>query len=145
MSDHVTKWVSAARATQDSGDGGYAHALMFSCDRVQGATLDAFQRGFAPPAKIYDVVRRSLEEGLNTTARPIVLAISRRTCDEQITSKCFFAGYVSGSSLGFAQTLAMHILTKLEKDWSDALAPWLRSISSQEHLRDSQCFCFVLF
>ena len=103
--------------------------MMFSCENVQGSTLDAFQRGMAPPTKIYDVVFRSLGEGLDTRGRPIVLAISRRTCDEQITSKCFFAGYVSGSSLGFAQTLAMYIVTKLEKDWSAARAPWLRSIS----------------
>ena len=48
MSEYVTRWVSAARATQDSGDGGYANALMLFCETVQGTAMDAFPRGMAP-------------------------------------------------------------------------------------------------
>ena len=92
MGSFVTKWVSADRATQDSGDAGHAHALMLSYETVMGTTMDAFQRGMAPPAKIYDVLFRSLEEGLDTSARPIVLAIGRRMCEAEITNKVFFAG-----------------------------------------------------
>ena len=58
-----------------------------------------------------------------------MLAISKGTCDEEITRKLFFAGYCGGSSLGFAQSLGMCITTQLPKDSSAALATWLKSIS----------------
>ena len=129
MLTHLSPTVSADRATQDAGDAGVAHALMLSFEGVAGSPLDAFQRGLAPPAKIYEVLYRSLEEGLDTSARSLQLAISRSSCDVPISKKIFFAGYCGGSSLGFAQSLAMYITTQLPKDSSAALAKWLKSIS----------------
>ena len=129
MLTRLSQTVSADRATQDAGDAGVAHALMLSFEGVAGSPLDAFQRGLAPPAKIYEALFRSLEEGLDTSARSLQLAISRSSCNVPITKKLFFAGYCGGSSLGFAQSLGMRITTQLPKDSSAALRKWLTCIS----------------
>ena len=129
MVTYLSTTVSGDRATQDAGDAGCAHALMLSFEGVVGTPLDAFQRGLAPPAKIYEALYRSLEEGLDTSARSLQLAISRSSCNVPITKKLFFAGYCGGSSLGFAQSLGMYITTQLPKDSSAALTVWLKSIS----------------
>ena len=56
MVTYLSTIVSGDRATQDAGDAGCAHALMLSFEGVDGTPLDAFQRGLAPPAKIYEDV-----------------------------------------------------------------------------------------
>ena len=129
MMTHVTHSISSARATQAAGDAGCAHALMLSFNGVDDTTLDAFHRGMAPPARIYECMFRSLVQGLDTSTRSIGLVVSRGNCETQITKKLFFAWYLSGSSLGVAQGLLMYITCQLEKSSDAALTVWLKSIS----------------
>ena len=103
--------------------------MMLSFETVAGTPLNAFQRGLVPPVKIYEILYRSLVEGLDTSSRSLQLAISRNMCGVDISKKLYFAGYCGGSSLGFAQSLGMCVTTQLPKDSSAALAKWLKSIS----------------
>ena len=93
--------------------------------------MSAFWRGLPSPPKIYDWLRRSLFEGLDSTQRSFKLAIAESLCGTRISDKLFFTGYGGGSSLGFAQTLGMYLLTQCKKDASGIpqVSNWLRSLT----------------
>ena len=112
-----TTKINLDRALQvESGDPGICHVLQLGIEKVANSTMSVFWHGLSPPAKLIRWLKRSWEEGLDTTQRSFKLCVGRDTCLNQISDKLMFAGYAGGSTLGSAQTLGMFLFLQLPKE-----------------------------
>ena len=72
------------------GHAGQTHALIFAFDSVPRSKLGAFWRGLPAPEKILRWMKKSLEEGLDTTSKIIKLCISAQLCGHDLKKMMFF-------------------------------------------------------
>ncbi len=97
---------------QGIGCSGEAHILMPGFDKMQGIGMPVFWKGDPSLDRLWDVIERSLlsGRGVDTTSKAFKLAVAKDWCNKDLSKQMFFAGYVSGSTLGGGSMLLLYFL-----------------------------------